>query len=321
MKEITYLLLLIGFALLIKGADFFVEGASKIAQALHVSPLLIGLTIVAFGTSSPEATVSIVAALEENAGVAIGNVVGSNIFNITFVVGLTAVLSPLKVESETIRKEIPFTLLASIALLTLISDIKLQSLSANFITRGDGFIFLLFFAIFLYYIFEVARHSRDRIKEENATVEEPSWGKNILFTLGGLAAIIFGGDLTVNSATKIAYSFGMSETLVGLTIVAVGTSLPELITSVTAAIKKQSEIALGNIVGSNIFNILFVLGTASVISPLAVDPRILLDVVLMIILTIVLLLFSRSNSRIGKVEGVFLAIAYIIYMVYIILRN
>lgn len=318
---ITYLLLLIGFALLIKGADFFVEGASKIAQALHVSPLLIGLTIVAFGTSSPEATVSIVAALEENAGVAIGNVVGSNIFNITFVVGLTAVLSPLKVESETIRKEIPFTLLASVTLLTLISDIKLQSLSANFITRGDGFIFLLFFAIFLYYIFEVARHSRDRIKEENATVEEPSWGKNILFTLGGLAAIIFGGDLTVNSATKIAYSFGMSETLVGLTIVAVGTSLPELITSVTAAIKKQSEIALGNIVGSNIFNILFVLGTASVISPLAVDPRILLDVVLMIILTIVLLLFSRSNSRIGKVEGVFLAIAYIIYMIYIILRN
>ncbi|MGI8387775.1 calcium/sodium antiporter [Robertmurraya sp. P23] len=317
----TYLLLMIGFALLIKGADFFVEGASRIAQALHVSPLLIGLTIVAFGTSSPEATVSIVAALEENAGVAIGNVVGSNIFNITFVVGLTALLSPLKVESETIRKEIPFTLLASTALLILISDISLQSLSANFITRGDGFIFLLFFAIFLYYIFEVARHSRDRIKEENAAVEEPSWGKNIFFTIGGLAAIIFGGDLTVNSATEIAYSFGMSETLVGLTIVAVGTSLPELITSVTAAIKKQSEIALGNIVGSNIFNILFVLGAASVISPLAVDSKILVDVVLMIILTIVLLLFSRSNSQIGKVEGVILAIAYIIYMIYIILRD
>lgn len=321
MKRITYLLLIIGFALLIKGADFFVDGASKIAQALHVSPLLIGLTIVAFGTSSPEATVSIVAALEENAGVAIGNVVGSNIFNITFVVGLTALLSPLKVESETIRKEIPFTLLASTSLLILISDISLQSLSSNFITRGDGFIFLLFFAIFLYYIFEVARHSRDRIKQESAAVEEPSWGKNILFTLGGLAAIIFGGDLTVNSSTKIAYSFGMSETLVGLTIVAVGTSLPELITSVTAALKKQSEIALGNIVGSNIFNILFVLGAASVISPLAVDPKIVVDVVLMIILTIVLLIFSRSNSQIGKIEGVILAVAYIIYMIYIILRN
>lgn len=321
MKRITYLLLIIGFALLIKGADFFVDGASKIAKALHVSPLLIGLTIVAFGTSSPEATVSIVAALEENAGVAIGNVVGSNIFNITFVVGLTALLSPLKVESETIRKEIPFTLLASTSLLILISDISLQSLSSNFITRGDGFIFLLFFAIFLYYIFEVARHSRDKIKQENVAVEEPSWGKNILFTLGGLAAIIFGGDLTVNSSIKIAYSFGMSETLVGLTIVAVGTSLPELITSVTAALKKQSEIALGNIVGSNIFNILFVLGAASVISPLAVDPKIVVDVVLMIILTVVLLIFSRSNSRIGKIEGIILAVAYIIYMIYIILRN
>ena len=321
MKRITYLLLIIGFALLIKGADFFVDGASKIAQALHVSPLLIGLTIVAFGTSSPEATVSIVAALEENAGVAIGNVVGSNIFNITFVVGVTALLSPLKVESETIRKEIPFTLLASTSLLILISDISLQTLSSNFISRGDGFIFLLFFAIFLYYIFEVARNSRDRLKQENTAVEEPSWGKNILFTIGGLAAIIFGGDLTVNSATEIAYSFGMSETLVGLTIVAVGTSLPELITSVTAALKKQSEIALGNIVGSNIFNILFVLGAASVISPLAVDPKILVDVVLMIILTIVLLLFSRSNSRIGKIEGIILAVAYIIYMIYIILRN
>ncbi|WP_066059744.1 calcium/sodium antiporter [Robertmurraya korlensis] len=317
----AYLLLIVGFALLIKGADFFVEGASKIAQALHVSPLLIGLTIVAFGTSSPEATVSIVAALEENAGVAIGNVVGSNIFNITFVVGLTAILNPLKVANETIRKEIPFTLLASTALLILISDIHLQSLSANFITRSDGLIFLLFFAVFLYYIFEVARHSRDQLMKESVTAEKPSWGKNILFTIGGLAAIIFGGDLTVNNAIDIAYSFGMSETLVGLTIVAIGTSLPELITSITAAIKKQSEIALGNIVGSNIFNILFVLGAASVISPLAVDPKIFIDVVLMMILTIVLLIFSRTNSRIGKFEGIFLAVSYIVYMTYIIMRN
>ncbi len=321
MNRITYILLIIGFALLIKGADFFVEGSSKIAQALHVSPLLIGLTIVAFGTSSPEATVSIVAALEENAGVAIGNVVGSNIFNITLVVGITALLNPLMVSSETIRKEIPFTLLASTALLILISDTHLQSLQANFITRSDGLIFLLFFAIFLYYIFEVAKHSRDKMSQKNIQVEKPSWGKNIFFTLIGLAAIIFGGDLTVNSATEIAYSFGMSETLVGLTIVAVGTSLPELITSITAAIKKQSEIALGNIVGSNIFNILFVLGTASVISPLAVDSKIFFDVTLMLILTCVLLIFSRTHSKIGKIEGLILVIAYIVYMTYIIMRN
>jgi cation:H+ antiporter len=315
----TYILLAVGFALLIKGADFFVDGASKIARALQISPLLIGLTIVAFGTSSPEATVSIVAAIEQNAGVAIGNVVGSNIFNITFVVGVTALINPLSVENATIRKEIPFTLLASVSLLILISDIGLQALSENLITRSDGLIFLLFFAIFLYYIFEVARKGREQVKVEST--DPPSWGRNVLFTVAGLAAIIFGGDIVVDNATKIAMSFGMSETLVGLTIVAIGTSLPELITSITAAIKKESDIALGNIVGSNIFNILFVLGAASVISPLAVDPKIFFDVTLMIVLTVILLIFSRTNYRIGKFEGVFLAVVYIVYMIYIIIRN
>ncbi|MCM3412322.1 calcium/sodium antiporter [Metabacillus litoralis] len=319
----SYLLLILGIALLIKGADFFVEGASSIARALHVSPLLIGLTIVAFGTSSPEATVSIIAALEENAGVAIGNVVGSNILNITFVVGITALINPLKVENETIRKEIPFTLLASVALLILVSDVTLQSLEANFITRSDGFIFLLFFAVFLYYIFEVARNSREKMKEEASlsNTNAPSWGKNSLFTIGGLVAIIIGGDLVVDHATVIAYSFGMSETLVGLTIVAIGTSLPELITSITAAVKKEGDIALGNIVGSNIFNILFVLGAASVISPLAVDSKIFVDLILMIVLTLILLVFSRTSFRVGRREGTFLVVAYICYMIYIIVRN
>lgn len=319
----SYLLLIIGIALLIKGADFFVDGASSIARALHVSPLLIGLTIVAFGTSSPEATVSIIAALEENAGVAIGNVVGSNILNITFVVGVTALINPLKVENETIRKEIPFTLLASVALLILVSDVTLQSLEANFITRSDGLIFLLFFAVFLYYIFEVARNSREKIKEEASVskTNSPSWGKNSIYTIGGLVAIIIGGDLVVDHATVIAYSFGMSETLVGLTIVAIGTSLPELITSITAAIKKEGDIALGNIVGSNIFNILFVLGAASVISPLAVDSKIFVDLILMIVFTLILLVFSRTSFRVGRREGTFLVVAYILYMIYIIIRN
>jgi cation:H+ antiporter len=316
----TYILLLVGFALLIKGADYFVEGSSAIARSLNVSPLLIGLTIVAFGTSSPEATVSIVAAIEENAGVAIGNIVGSNIFNITFVVGITALINPLVVENETIRKEIPFTLLASVALLILISDMTLQFASENFITRSDGLIFLLFFAIFLYYIFEVARKSRGKETKGEAQPKR-LWGKSLLFTIGGLAAIIFGGDLVVNNATQIAFAFGMSDTLVGLTIVAVGTSLPELITSITAAIKKQSDIALGNIVGSNIFNILFVLGAASTIAPLPVDSKIFFDVLLMIILTGILLILSRTSYRIGKREGSFLAIAYILYMIFIIIRN
>ncbi|WP_088105514.1 calcium/sodium antiporter [Halalkalibacter urbisdiaboli] len=317
----TYLLLLLGFGLLIKGANYFVDGSSSIARLLNVSPLLIGLTIVAFGTSSPEATVSILAAVNGNADVAIGNVVGSNIFNITLVIGITAMLNPLTVENETIRKEIPFTLLASVALLIFISDITLQYATVNTISRSEGLIFLLFFSVFLYYIFEVARSKRSEDRSEKQQATSKTWTKQIVLTLIGLAAIIFGGDLVVRSSTEIAYSFGMSETLVGLTIVALGTSLPELVTSVTAAIKKQSEIALGNIVGSNIFNILFVLGAASVFAPLEVDSRIFIDIILMIGLTFVLLTFSRTHFTIGKYEGALLTIAYISYLIYIIIRN
>lgn len=320
----VYLLLIIGFALLIKGAGYFVDGSSSIARLLHVSPLLIGLTIVAFGTSSPEAVVSIIAALEGSADVAIGNVVGSNIFNITFVVGLTAVLYPLTVQNDTIRKEIPFTLLAGTALLIFISDTFLQHAGINEITRSEGLILLLFFAVFLYYIFEAARKNRSENKtayQQEAPGSKEGLTKQLLLTLAGITAIIIGGNLVVRSSTEIAYSFGMSETLVGLTIVALGTSLPELVTSITAALKKQSEIALGNIIGSNIFNIFFVLGATSVITPLAVDSRILLDVVFMILLTIVILVFSRTNYAVGKYEGSVLAAAYVIYLIYIILRN
>lgn len=316
----TYLLLIIGFALLIKGADYFVDGASKLAELLHVPPILVGLTIVAFGTSSPEATVSIIAALEGSSDITLGNVIGSNIFNITLVIGLTAIINPLKVESETIRKEIPFILLASTALLVMISDVTLQNISQNLITRNDGIIFLLFFVIFMYYVFEIARTSRENEKGEQRKSNQ-TWGKNIVFTLIGLASIVFGGDLVVTNSTKIAYALGMSETLVGLTMIAIGTSLPELVTSITAAIKKQSEIALGNIVGSNIFNILFVLGLSSVISPLAVDQKMFLDTILMLILTFILLIFSRTRYRIGKIEGTILSASYIVYLIFIITRN
>ncbi|MBM7569738.1 calcium/sodium antiporter [Aquibacillus albus] len=317
----TYLLLIIGFVLLIKGADYFVEGSSKIAGLLRVPPLLIGLTIVAFGTSSPEATVSILAAVEGTADLALGNVVGSNIFNISLVVGITAMINPLKVENNTIRKEIPFTLLSSVALLILISDVYLQFVNENLISRSDGFIFLLFLAVFIFYIFEVARNSREVEVAEEVKLESVGWLKNILYTIGGLLAIIFGGDLVVNSSTTIAYKVGMSETLVGLTIVAVGTSLPELITSITAAIKKHTDIAIGNIVGSNIFNILFVLGTSSVISPLPVNGKIFVDIYLMVLLTVVLFIFSRSKTRITRLEGCVLAVVYVGYLVYIFMRN
>lgn len=316
----TYILLLIGFALLIKGADFFVDGASNMARLLRVSPILIGLTIVAFGTSSPEATVSIIAALEGSADISLGNVIGSNILNTTLVVGIAAFLYPLKVESATIKKEIPFTLLASVVLLVLISDTALQGFEANLLTRSDGLILLLFLTIFLYYVIEVAMKGR----KESATEEVPKnikWGKSILFSLLGLVAIIFGGDMVVKNGTSIALSLGMSETLVGLTIIAIGTSLPELVTSIIAALKKESEIALGNIVGSSIFNILFVLGSAAFISPLAVNNKVFIDMIIMIVLTVLLFVFSRTNYKIGKKEGISLVVVYVVYLVYIILRN
>ncbi|MBT2571808.1 calcium/sodium antiporter [Planococcus sp. ISL-110] len=317
----TYLLLLVGFALLIKGADYFVEGASKIAQSLRVSPLLIGLTIVAFGTSAPEASVSFIAAFEGNSDVAIGNVVGSNIFNITFILGVTALVFPLMVQSETIRKEIPFALLGAVALLLLISDIQLGSSATNLITRTEGMMLLLFFAVFLYYIFEVARKDRRLTEENPPDIANVSKTKNTLLTIGGLAAIVFGGNLVVENSIQIALSLGMSETLVGLTIVAVGTSLPELVTSITAALKKQVDIALGNIIGSNIFNIFFILGTSAAISPLTVDSKIFSDVWVMIAVSILLMILARTKYKISRIEGSALAVIYIIYVIYIILRN
>ena len=316
-----YLLLVIGFALLVKGADYFVEGSSDIAKLLRIPPVLIGLTVVAFGTSSPEAAVSISAALKDSGSIALGNVIGSNIFNASLIIGVTAMIYPLKVERQTIRKEIPLALLSSIVLLVMMADMRLQNLRENLVTRSDGLILLGFFSIFLYYIFEVATHSRENTNSQNKILDRKDISKSVLYTLGGLAAIIFGGDMVVKNSIRIALTLGMSETLVGLTIVAVGTSLPELITSVTAALKKESEIALGNIVGSNIFNILFILGISSTISPVLVDSKMFLDAIVMIVVTLVLLLSSTSNRKISKAEGLFLALSYVIYAIYIIIRN
>lgn len=316
----AYVLLIIGFVLLIKGADFFVDGASKIAVLLRISPIVVGLTIVSMGTSAPEATISIIAALEGSSDISLGNVVGSNIVNITLIVGAAAFLHPFQVRIPTIKNEIPFTLLSGVVLLVLMSDTLLNG-SANIINRSDGIILLLFMMIFLYYILQTAASDRKNIRKEDDSTSKVSGLKSVLFIIGGLAGIIYGGDLVVKNATTIAYSFGMSEALVGLTIIAIGTSLPELVTSVTAALKGQSEIALGNIVGSNIFNILFVLGASSVISPLPVNDKIFTDIFIMLVLTVLLLIFSRTNFRLGKREGLSLVILYIIYLIFIIIRN
>ncbi|MFA9457040.1 calcium/sodium antiporter [Halalkalibacter sp. AB-rgal2] len=316
----TYLLLILGFLLLIKGADWFVEGSASIAHSLNISPLIIGLTIVAFGTGAPEATVSIIAALEGNSDVTVGNIVGSNLLNLSLVVGLTAFIFPLKVESVTIRKEIPFAFLSAVVLLVLLLDSTNQN-TYYLISRSDGVILLLFFTIFMYYVFEAAKNSRNDSVESRNYEPAHSLKKSVLFSIFGLTAIVLGGYFVVETSTTIAYQFGMSETLVGLTIVAIGSSLPELVTSITAAMKKHSEMALGNVVGSSIFNVFFVLGLASLITPLTVSSKLIIDLIILLVLTVMLFIFSRTSYTVAKAEGFILTLAYVAYLIYIIIRN
>ncbi|MBU5675171.1 calcium/sodium antiporter [Alkaliphilus sp. MSJ-5] len=318
----NYLLLLIGFALLIKGADLFVDGASSLAKKLRVPSMLIGLTIVAFGTSAPEAAVSINAALKSSSGLAVGNIVGSNIFNILLVVGIAAMIKPISIKMNTILKEFPFMLLATVVLYILGNDIKFQGNSINILTQGDGLIILSIFAVFLYYLVEMAILSKEANIESPLNEEkEINIYKSVILGIVGLGGILFGSDLVVKNSTSIALQLGMSETLVGLTIVAVGTSLPELVTSLVAARKGEGDIAVGNVIGSNLFNILFILGVSSVIAPLAVESKILVDIIFLLGITILTYLFAITKKRFSRVEGAMLTLLYIAYTVYIIIRN
>lgn len=315
----NYILLLIGFALLIKGADYFVEGASSIAKKFRIPTLIIGLTIVAFGTSAPEAAVSITSAIKGQNEIALGNIVGSNIFNLLFVVGIAAVICPLQVKKSMIIKEFPFTLLSCVVLLILVQDRIFGAGTTDVLNRGDGLMLLLFFCIFMYYLIEVAVTARETTEEEG--IEAMPLGKSSLFTLGGIVAIVIGGDLVVDSASDIALAWGMSQNLVGLTIVAVGTSLPELVTSMVAARKGESDIALGNVIGSNLFNVFFILGVSACIHPIAVNPSIITDSFFLLIITLVTYLFAVTKKKINKLEGGALVAAYILYMIFIIIRN
>ncbi|WP_352407629.1 calcium/sodium antiporter [Acetoanaerobium noterae] len=320
MTNLSYVLLVIGFIILIKGADFFVDGASSIAKIAKMPTLLIGLTIVAFGTSAPEAAVSINAALKGSNDIAIGNIIGSNIFNLLVAVGLSAMIRPIKVQKTTIIKEYPLSIY-SVALLIILSlDNLFAGNDANLLTRGDGLILLLGFGVFMFYLIEMAVLSKEADDEVEEIVKLPL-SKSIIFSILGLVGIVFGGDMVVKSATDIALHVGMSETLVGLTIVAVGTSLPELVTSVTAARKGESDIAIGNIIGSGLFNIFFVLGVSATIHPIAVSSKLIFDFIILAIVTVISHVFAYSKKEVDKKEGFALTAMYIAYMVYIIIRN
>ncbi len=303
-----YVLLIVGFILLIKGADFFVDGASSTAKLLKVPSVIIGLTIVAMGTSAPEAAVSISAGLSGSSDIALSNVIGSNIFNLLIVVGVSAIICPMKTEKVILRRDIWWSLGAAAATLIMMTDMK--------ISGAEGILLLGGMAAYIAVLVFDARKKRD----EGDEVKAMSPLKSIIYIVGGLAAIIIGGDLVVDSACDIAAAFGMSEALIGLTIVAAGTSLPELVTSIVAAKKGDSGLALGNVVGSNIFNILFILGSASALSTINVAPELFIDTAILIGVTLMMYFLCRSKDKTSRGEGALCVLVYAAYMAYIILR-
>lgn len=303
-----YLLLLIGFVLLIKGADLFVDGSSSIAGILKVPSVVIGLTIVAMGTSAPEAAVSINAGFAGNSDISLGNIIGSNIFNLLVVIGACAVIFPARSNEDILKRDLWWNIGVSILLFLLIFDGQ--------ISRIEGLVLL---AVFIFYLGLMVRSAlKNRIEETPQNVM--SLPKSLLFVSIGLAAVVFGGDLVVDNASLIAKAWGMSDTLVGLTIVAIGTSLPELVTSITASRKGDSGIALGNAVGSCLFNILFILGIASTLTPINAVPELIIDAAILIAATIVILIVAKTGKKTNRIEGIICVTAYILYSAYIILR-
>ena len=316
----SYVILLLGLGLLIKGADFFVDGASSISKEFNMPPLLIGLTIVAFGTSAPEAAVSITASLKGANEIVVGNVVGSNIFNLLMAIGVAAAIRPMMVQKNTISKEFPLAIYASLVLLFTSLDLVTGGGGPNQISRSDGFILLLGFFVFLFYLVQFAILSKEA---DQSIVEIPALplSRSIIFLILGLGMILGGGNLVVDSATVIALSLGMSQTLVALTIVAVGTSLPELVTSAVAAWKGEADIAVGNIIGSNLFNVFFILGISALVKPVIVVDKITADIVFLLAVTILTYFFAYTGKVISKKEGWFLTALYVGYMIFIIIRN
>lgn len=303
-------LLVVGFVFLVKGADWFVEGAGKVAEKFGIPQLVIGLTIVAMGTSLPEAAVSVSAALKGSADITVGNVVGSNILNVLIILGLTAVIRPVAVQKSTVKYEIPFVALIS-ALLLGIGYVD------HVVGRADGVILWVLFIAYLLYLLKMTKSGETVLEDiPGDDADMPVW-KMLLLIIIGAAAIVLGADLAVDSVSELARIFGMSERLIGLTIVALGTSLPELVTSVTASVKGKADIAVGNIVGSNIFNILFVVGTSALITPVVYAPDFLVDSIVCIAAVILLWLCVFKNRRLGRAGGAVMLVGYAVYFVYL----
>lgn len=309
-----------GLALILTGANALTDGASALAKRWGVSDLVIGLTVVAFGTSAPELVISVVSSIEGNAGIAVGNVVGSNIFNIFMIIGIVALFHPVKVEKSLLANDIPLVLLSSVVLLTIGSSALLGVAGAPEISRVDAILLLLFFLVFLHYTFSQARKKSvapDTTEQDaGAQIKPMNIWKALLWTVGGLAMLIFGGDWFVDGASGLAKSFGVSDDIIGLTIVAMGTSLPELATSIAAARKGNTGIALGNVIGSCIFNVFMVLGLAALVRPLPFGEIGAFDLLTMTLASFLFWLFGYfyGNRTINRVEGALLVACYVAYM-------
>ena len=313
-------ILIAGFIFLVKGADFFVDGSSAIAKAFKIPSVVIGLTIVSFGTSLPELAVSVTSALQGLDGISFGNVVGSNIVNLMLVAGLTAIISPMKLEKSLMQKDFPFSILVAAVLLMLLADTFFTGAETDFISRADGIILLLFFCIFMYSIVSYTISSQQgECEDKSEKPAAPVW-KSAIITILGLAGVISGGQAVVKSATYIAKAAGMSDTLIGLTVIAFGTSLPELVTSIVAARKGENDIAIGNVVGSNIFNILFILGVSSVIRPLTIEGCGIFDTLILIGCSSLVWLMARPRLKLGRFAGIVMVLLYIAYDFYIFAR-
>jgi len=305
-----YILLLVGFVLLIKGADFFVEGSSSVAKLLKVPSVIIGLTIVAMGTSAPEAAVSITAGMAGSNAIALGNVIGSNIFNLLMVLGLCAVVNKVPVEKSFITRDYPMAIGASALLLIF-------GITGGALSQMEGVIFLVLFAAFIVFMVYSALKNREEAEEE---IKVLSPLMSLIYIVGGLAAVVFGGDLVVDSATQIATAWGLSENFIALTIVAMGTSLPELVTSLVASRKGECGLAVGNVVGSNLFNILLVLGASCALTPIAVSAESILDIAVSIGVHAVMLLFCATGKHINRKEGLAAVAIYFAYMASLFMR-
>ena len=318
---LQYILLVVGFILLIKGANLLVDGASSVGRKLNISDLVIGLTVVAFGTSSPELFVNIFASIKGNTDIAIGNVLGSNIANIFLILGISAVIFPLAVGKGTVWKEIPLSLLAALLLGVMANDRLIDKSEISALTRIDGLVFLAFFIIFMYYSFGIAK----RIEgiDDHIPQKQYSLLKSLLMIVVGLVGLGVGGNWIVETAMYIASRLGVSQSLIGLTIVAVGTSLPELATSAVAAYRKNAEIAVGNIIGSNIFNIFFVLGLSAIIKPLPFNPGNYMDIGAVIIASLLLFLwmFTGKKRSLDRWEGIVLMVLYIGYITFLVYKE